>query len=57
MNKCPYCQSSFAEILQTGFVGCQRCYEEIEGLKNSLSKLYGDKTHKGRGLGDENGNI
>ena len=57
MNKCPYCQSSFSEILQTGFVGCQRCYDEIEGLKEVLSNLYGDKTHKGRGVGGEDGSI
>ena len=57
MNKCPYCQSSYSEILQTGFVGCQRCYEEIESLKEALKNLYGDKTHKGRGVGGGNGSI
>lgn len=57
MNRCPYCHSSYGEILQTGFVGCQRCYEEIDGLKEALNELYGDKKHKGRGNGGENGSI
>lgn len=57
MNRCPYCHSSYSEILQTGFVGCQHCYEEIEGVRELLSSLYGDKTHKGRGIGGEDGSL
>ena len=56
MNICPYCNTSYNEILQTGFVGCKKCYQEIEGLKEALKKLYGDKTHKGKRV-ENNGNL
>ncbi len=51
MDRCPYCNTSFSEILQTGFVGCSHCYQEIDGLKESLKQMYGDKTHKGKKVG------
>lgn len=57
MNKCPYCNTSYNEILQTGFVGCQRCYEEIDQLKEAVKNLYGDKKHKGRDARGEDGSI
>ena len=56
MNICPYCHTSYNEILQTGFVGCQHCYEEIFKLKQALKKMYGEKRHKGKKVGG-NGNI
>lgn len=48
MNICPYCQTSYNEILQTGFVGCQHCYQEIDPLKQTLESLYDGKTHRGK---------
>lgn len=57
MNRCPYCQTSYNEILQTGFVGCQHCYFEIEALKKTLKDLYGDKKHKGKIVSKSDGNI
>ncbi len=48
MNRCPYCQTSYNEILQTGFVGCQHCYFCIDELENAIKELYKDKTHKGK---------
>lgn len=48
MDKCPYCETTFNEILQTGFVGCKHCYEEIDGLKEAIKNLYGDKKHNGK---------
>ncbi len=57
MNRCPYCQTSYNEILQTGFVGCQHCYFEIEALKKALKDLYGDKKHKGKIVSKSDGNI
>ena len=57
MNKCPYCNTSYSEIVQTGFVGCQRCYQEIDELKKTVHILYGEKKHKGKTLGGENGRI
>ena len=48
MNKCPYCNTSYNEILQTGFVGCSRCYSEIEPLKEAVKNMHKNKTYKGR---------
>ncbi len=57
MNKCPYCDTSYNEILQTGFVGCQRCYSEIDSLKEAIKQMYGDKKHKGKKIKGESGII
>ncbi len=57
MNKCPYCNTTYNEILQTGFVGCQRCYEEIDDLKKAVKNMYGDRKHKGKKPVGENGNL
>lgn len=57
LNKCPYCNTSINEIKQTGFVGCARCYQEIDELKDLVHKLYGDKKHRGKTLGGDNGRI
>ena len=57
MNKCPYCNTTFNEIKQTGFVGCARCYQEIDQLKSLVHDLYGDKKHKGKKIGGEDGGI
>jgi protein-arginine kinase activator protein McsA len=48
MDKCPYCDTTLEEILQTGFVGCKHCYSEISGLEKILKDIYGDKKHKGK---------
>ena len=48
MKKCPYCDTTEEEILQTGFVGCQHCYSEIDGLQEILKGIYGDKKHNGK---------
>ena len=56
MSKCPYCNTSYNEILQTGFVGCAHCYHEIDQLKETIKKMYGGKTHKGKKVSG-NGNF
>ena len=48
MKICPYCNTSYNEIMQTGFVGCSHCYQEIEELKNAIEKMYAGKKHKGK---------
>ncbi|MBQ8444610.1 MAG: hypothetical protein IJX25_04590 [Clostridia bacterium] len=48
MNRCPYCNTSYSEILQTGFVGCSRCYSEIESLVEQIQHLHNGKVYKGR---------
>ncbi len=57
MNKCPYCNTSYNEILQTGFVGCSRCYEEIEELQIAVEKMYAGKSHKGKQVVKYDGNL
>ena len=57
MNTCPYCNTTIEEILQTGFVGCSRCYSEIEKLQEILAKMYGDKKHRGKKVKKDNGDF
>lgn len=49
MNKsfqvCPKCHTSVEEILETGFVGCEKCYE-LPAIKMAVEKLYCGKKHK-----------
>ena len=52
-EKCSFCNTTYKEILESGFVGCDKCYYEIEPLRNAIDKLYGGKTHKGRSLWEE----
>ena len=56
MHRCPYCNTSYNEILQTGFVGCKNCYYEIPELAEALKTMYGDKKHKGKKV-KNSGNI
>ncbi len=46
MEKCSKCGTTSEEILETGFVGCEKCYELPE-IREAILKLYGGKTHKG----------
>ena len=48
MKICPYCNTTYNEIMQTGFVGCSRCYLEIADLKEAVAKMYNGKKHKGK---------
>ena len=48
MKICSYCNTTYNEILQTGFVGCKHCYFEIEELRLAVNKMYGGKKHKGK---------
>jgi len=44
-NICPKCGTSVEEILETGFVGCEKCYE-LEKLRTAIDEMYGGKRHK-----------
>lgn len=44
-NACSKCNTSVQEILETGFVGCEKCYEMPE-IKTAVDKLFGGKKHK-----------
>lgn len=57
MDKCSKCGTSYKEILQTGFVGCVNCYQEIDELKNHLASLYAGKKHKGKKARGGNGSF
>ena len=48
MKECPYCHTTYKEIMQTGFVGCEHCYHEISELKVALKSMYGDRVHRGK---------
>lgn len=42
---CPKCKTSVAEILETGFVGCEKCYDLPE-IKAAVESLFSGKKHK-----------
>lgn len=48
MNKCSFCGTELQEILQTGFVGCENCYKQIDGLKEMVANLYDGKKYRGK---------
>lgn len=45
MEKCAKCGTTAEEILQTGFVGCEKCYD-LPTIKKAVQNLYGGKRHK-----------
>ncbi len=57
MNQCSKCGTSYKEILQTGFVGCENCYKEIDDLKQTIASLYAGKKHRGKSPRRENGSF
>lgn len=47
--RCPNCGMPFREILQTGKVGCDRCYDVFaKQLKPALHRMHGGKKHAGK---------
>ena len=42
---CPKCKTPAQEILETGFVGCEKCYE-LPTIKAAVDKLFNGKRHK-----------
>ena len=47
MERCPKCGTTANEILETGFVGCEKCYE-MPSIKKAVDKMYGRKKHKAK---------
>ena len=45
MDKCPKCGTAFEEILENGFVGCEKCYE-MPSVKKAVDKMFNNKKHK-----------
>lgn len=54
-DRCLYCGTTYDEIVENGFVGCDKCYSEIEPLKKAIDSMYKGKRHKGRGVRRKNG--
>ena len=42
---CPKCHTSVQEILDTGFVGCEKCYE-MPAIKQIVDRMFRGKKHK-----------
>ncbi len=42
---CSKCHTSADEILETGFVGCEKCYE-LPSVKKAVDKMFGGKRHQ-----------
>ena len=47
MERCPKCGTSVEEILETGFVGCEKCYE-LPTIKKAVEKMFNRKKHKSK---------
>jgi len=45
MEVCPKCKTSAQEILETGFVGCEKCYE-MPTIRAAVDRLFCGKRHK-----------
>lgn len=45
MEECSKCHTSVNEILETGFVGCEKCYE-LSAVRVAVEKLFDGKKHK-----------
>ncbi len=48
---CVFCGLSFEEILASGQVGCEKCYE-ISDLRKKIGQIYAGKKHKNRAYGE-----
>ena len=47
MERCQKCGTSAEEILETGFVGCEKCYE-LPTVKQAVEKMFNGKKHKAK---------
>jgi len=44
-NRCSKCGTSVQEIMETGFVGCEKCYDLPE-VRGAVEKIFKGKKHK-----------
>lgn len=44
LQVCPKCHTSVEEIMQTGFVGCEKCYE-LPVVKRAVERMFEGKKH------------
>ncbi len=46
---CVHCRTTLSEFKKTGYLGCERCYEEFAGeVERMLEKVQGSITHVGK---------
>ncbi len=49
IDRCTYCGSTWSDIVNSGRVGCDHCYEKFESrLEPSLERLHGKTKHIGK---------
>lgn len=44
-NRCFKCNTSVQEIMETGFVGCEKCYDMPE-IREAVDRMFKGKKHK-----------
>lgn len=48
-KRCPLCGSAFEDIVESGKLGCAKCYETFAGeLAPTISNIHGKAEHNGR---------
>ncbi len=51
IDRCTYCGSTFNDIVNSGRVGCDHCYEKFESrLEPSIERLHGRTKHIGKSV-------
>lgn len=48
MEVCENCGTSYNEIVESGFVGCEKCYRNIRNLQVTIDRMYEGRKHRGR---------
>lgn len=49
LNKCPQCGQHYSQFVQSGKLGCEKCYEIFgEYLEPLLKRVHGSQVHKGK---------
>jgi len=49
LKKCPQCGQLYSQFVQSGKLGCEKCYETFgEYLEPLLKRIHGSQIHKGK---------
>ncbi len=49
MTVCPECGRTLAEVIKTGYLGCEHCYSRFkENIRPMIRRLHGVDEHKGK---------
>lgn len=53
VRACPSCKTTYDEFKKTGFLGCDKCFDEFsEIIEATLAQIQPSTTHKGRLCGE-----